>query len=76
MQYKNIRTPCLFVQTVVGDSFRSGGLKYVYGKVFLPERKWDGCPMQEVMARCYDILTMVYILHCESGFIVFNRNSI
>lgn len=60
MQY-NFRTPCLCVQTVVGVSFRSGGLKYVYGKVF--SLKENGTDVRtEVMAGVTTFLTMVYIL--------------
>lgn len=49
------------MQTVVGDSFRSGGLKYVYGKVF--SLKENGTDVRtEVMAGVTTFLTMVYIL--------------
>ncbi|CAK6475680.1 xanthine/uracil/vitamin C permease family protein [Peribacillus simplex] len=60
MQY-NIRTPCLFVQTVVGDSFRSGGLNMFMEKFF--SLKENGTDVRtEVMAGVTTFLTMVYIL--------------
>jgi AGZA family xanthine/uracil permease-like MFS transporter len=60
MQY-NFRTPCSFVQTVVGVSFRSGGLNMFMEKFF--SLKENGTDVRtEVMAGVTTFLTMVYIL--------------
>ncbi|MGY3313729.1 AGZA family xanthine/uracil permease-like MFS transporter [Peribacillus simplex] len=60
MQY-NFRTPCLYVQTVVGVSFRSGGLNMFMEKFF--SLKENGTDVRtEVMAGVTTFLTMVYIL--------------
>ncbi|CAH0181181.1 Guanine/hypoxanthine permease PbuO [Peribacillus sp. Bi96] len=60
MQY-NFRTPCYFVQTVVGVSFRSGGLNMFMERFF--SLKENGTSVRtEVMAGVTTFLTMVYIL--------------